>query len=107
MDQKMDKLLETLLSSPETSSALIGTIVDQYKPFVYAVAKEGLKVYKDFANNKEYFETKAIAKKNEFDAYVNAGFTEEQAMSMLLTAMHQQQEMIQKTASKTSIKSGK
>ena len=73
-----------LLSNSETSGAFVKTLVNEYKPLVYAIGNEILGVMKDFSNNKEYAECISTGRKNLFDAYVSAGFTEEQAMALLL-----------------------
>ena len=75
----MEELLE-LLQNKETISAMI----DQYKDLVYFVAGELWKVYKDYVANDEYFDTCAKAQKKMFDAYQANGFSEEQAMQLLL-----------------------
>lgn len=80
----MDKLLEIILGNPESAGVLIKTYIDKYKPLAYVAGKEVLGVMEDFANCKEYFNTIAVAKKNQFDSYVSVGFTEEQAMALIL-----------------------
>ena len=98
----MEKFLKLLLSSPEATVLMIKQEIEKYKPSCYALANEVLEVYKDYANNKELFKTRAIARKNEFDAYVEVGFSEEQAMSMILTSIYQQAQMIKSTAKTTN-----
>lgn len=80
----MEKLLEILLTNPETASALIHEYVEKYKPAVYAAGKEMLAVMDDFSKNKDFFEVKARIRKNQFDAYCATGFSEDQAMALLL-----------------------
>ena len=71
-----EKLLELMLENPETVPVLIPELVNKYKPTIYAIAKEVAEIMKDYANSTEYFETCAKIKRQQFDAYVNAGFTE-------------------------------
>ena len=80
----MNELLTSLLENPEALKEMIKEQVGQYKPLIYMVGSELLDVYKDFANNTEYFTTKAKVRKNQFDAYIEVGFTKEQAMMFLL-----------------------
>ncbi len=80
----MEQLLEILLTNPETASALIHEYAEKYKPAIYAVGKEMLTVFDDLSKNKEFFKVKARIRKNQFDAYCAAGFSEDQAMALLL-----------------------
>lgn len=95
----MDKILELLTSSPELAKTMIGELVGKYKPLVYYVADELFNVYKDYANNTEYFTTVAKSRKNQFDAYIDIGFTEDQAMSLLLNDIKKLSEQVNKTTS--------
>ena len=79
-----EKLLELMFESPETIPVLIPSLVEQYKPTIYSVCNEFHKMMKDYANNTEYFETCAKIKKQQFDAYVNAGFSEDQAIAFII-----------------------
>lgn len=80
----MEKLLETLLSEPKTATVLIKGVIDTYKPVVYEVAKELVQVYKDYSENEEYPTIVAKVKKNMYDAYVAVGFTEDQALALMI-----------------------
>jgi len=79
-----NKLIEMVMSNPKLAKPMVSELVDQYKPLLYGVAEELFNMYKDYANNTEYFATTAIAKKNQYDAYVNVGFSPEQSMSLIL-----------------------
>lgn len=79
-----EKLLELMLENPETIPVLISELVRKYKPTIYSVCKELHSIVKDYANNTEWFETIAKIKKQQFDAYVDAGFTEEQAIAFII-----------------------
>lgn len=101
----MSKILNSILENPEVSAIFIKEAIETYKPVVYDVCKEGLKVFQDYANNKEYFETIALSRKNQYDAFIKVGFTEEQAMSLLLTDIRKTAELVEKQASKAVINS--
>lgn len=77
-------LLKLMTSNPEDFVEIARTYINKYKPAVYEICKEVLAVAKDFAENKEVCEVAATHKKNLFDAYVKAGFTEEQAIAFIL-----------------------
>lgn len=95
-----EKLLELMFESPETIPVLIPSLVEQYKPTIYSVCNEFHKMMKDYANNTEYFETCAKIKKQQFDAYVNAGFSEDQAIAFIINDNLKLMENIKNQSSK-------
>lgn len=99
----MDKILELLLSNPETTVTVAKTYIEKYKPTVYALLQECMEIHKDFANNKEYPATVAKVRRNQFEAYVDAGFSEEQAMAMIINDNLKLMEAIKKSSSNKSI----
>jgi len=103
----MNELLTSLLENPEVLKEMIKEQVGQYKPLVYMVGTELLEVYKDYANNIEFFITKAKVRKNQFDAYVEVGFTKEQAMMFLLTDIENMKKSISNVTNSVGSKSKK
>ena len=99
-----EKLLELMLENPETVPVLIPELINKYKPTIYAVAKEVVGIMKDYANSTEYFETCAKIKRQQFDAYVNAGFTEEQAIAFIIDDNLKLMEQVKNSSSKASAK---
>lgn len=81
----MDEILNLIKDNPEVVSALIKGSIEKYKPFIYEVGGVLLDIYKDFAANTEIADTSALRYRNKYNAYVKQGFTEDQAMSLLLT----------------------
>lgn len=79
-----DELMKLILENPEIALAMIKNFTEKYKPVVYSICDEIHNVLKDYANNTEYFETNAKIKKQMFNAYVNAGFTEDQAIAFII-----------------------
>ena len=57
---------------------MIKEYINKYKPTVYMVCKEMLEIMKDFVKNDDYY------KRNMYDAYVKTGFSEDQAMALIL-----------------------
>lgn len=51
---------------------------------VYSLAQEVVEVYKDYSNNTDYPAVVAKTKKNMYDAYVDVGFTEDQALGLMI-----------------------
>ena len=80
----MNSLFDSLLENPEEAKQLIEGMVEKYKPLLYSVCNELFGIYKDFSNNLEYPATIAKVRRNQFNAYVEVGFTEEQAMVLMI-----------------------
>lgn len=80
----MDKILELLMSKPEMFVPVIKEYINKYKPMVYDLAQEVVEMYKDYSNNTEYPTVVAKTKKNMYDAYVSVGFTEDQALALMI-----------------------
>lgn len=94
-----NKLIEMVMSNPKMAKPIVSELVDQYKPLLYGVAEELFNMYKDYANNTEYFNTVATVKKNQYDAYINVGFTPEQAIGFILNDAKKLQETMNKLSS--------
>lgn len=77
----MEEALE-LLKDPEGIDAL-RKIIEVYKEPVYSVLGEFVSIWKDFINS-EYYELTAASQRKMFRAYIDAGFSEDQAMMLLL-----------------------
>jgi hypothetical protein len=80
----MDKILELLGSNPELIVPVVKEYINKYKPVVYDLAQEVVEIYKDYSNNTEYPAVVARTKKNMYDAYVSVGFTEDQALALMI-----------------------
>lgn len=103
----VEKLIEVMIESPETIPALIPSLVEQYKPTIYTICNEIHNMMKDYANNTEYFETNAKIKKQQFDAYVKAGFNEDQAIAFIINDNLKLMENVKKQSSNISKNSSK
>jgi len=77
-------LLPMLMGDTEMAAETIENLVAQYKPIIYAVLREGFQGYKDLVDNDEYFVQRAQMRRKMYTAYIDAGFTEEQAMLFLI-----------------------
>lgn len=80
----MDKILELLGSNPELIVPVVKEYINKYKTVVYDLAQEVVEIYKDYSNNTEYPAVVARTKKNMYDAYVSVGFTEDQALALMI-----------------------
>lgn len=106
MDTKSSDLITDLIElsgeNPESVLPVVKEYVNKYKPFIYGLLHQILDIYKDYSNNTEYPEIIAKIKRNKYDAYVNAGFTEDQAFALLIYYNLQLLKNIQKYSIKTS-----
>ena len=98
----MDKILELLMSKPEMLAPIIKEYINKYKPMVYDLAQEAVEIYKDYSNNTEYPTVVAKTKKNMYDAYVSVGFTEDQALALMINDNIQLMKNIKQISSSTN-----
>lgn len=104
----MDKIIEAFMEDPETGFTLLKLLIEKYKPMAYEIGNIFVDIYKDFANNTEYPAVVAKAKKNMYDAYVNAGFTEDQALALMIDDNIRLMDNIKKVSAKSKTsKSGR
>ena len=97
----MEKLFEVFMESPEAGFALLKGMIEKYKPMAYEAAGIIMDIYKDFANNIEYPATVAKVKKNMYDAYLAAGFNEDQALALMINDNIQLMNNIKKQSAKS------
>lgn len=103
----METILRLLAENPESLGAVVKTYITKYKEPVYDVLKEFMIIAKDYSENTEYPAIQAKIKKNMFDAYVNIGFTENQALALMINDNIQLMKNIQKSVNNASVKNGK
>lgn len=97
-----DVILKLLLEDPDLAASAIHEIINKYKPVAYKLLHELVDVYKDYANNTEFPAICAKVKKNTYDAYVNVGFTEDQALALMINDNIQLMKNINKTSHSTN-----
>jgi hypothetical protein len=100
--KEVKQIVEFLSEDPEVLASVIKELIAKYKPTVYSLAQEVVEVYKDYSNNTEYPATVAKVKKNIYDAYVNVGFTEDQAMALMINDNIQLMKYAQKVTDSAS-----
>lgn len=83
---------------------MIKEYINKYKPTVYMVCKEMLEIMKDFVKNDDYYKVVAENKRNMYDAYVKTGFSEDQAMALVLNDNLQLMKSIQNAKTTTNSK---
>lgn len=100
----MDKILELLMSDPNTVVAIVKEYISKYKPVVYDLLQEVVEIYRDYSNNTEYPEIVAKTKKNLYDAYVSVGFTTDQALALMINDNIQLMKNIKQISTSTNKK---
>lgn len=103
----METILRLLAENPESLGEVVKTYITKYKEPVYDVLKELMIIAKDYSENTEYPAIQARTKKNMFDAYVSVGFTEDQALALMINDNIQLMKNIQKSVNNTSVKKSK
>ena len=89
----MNELLELILSNPDLANTTVNTLFEKYKPLIYSVARQLLEVYEDFVNNDEFYSVAALANWKRFNSLTRVGFTEDQAMSIMMDDMKKLREV--------------
>lgn len=90
----MEELLGSLLGSPQN----ISNLFEQYKPIVYMVCKELFNIYKDLVDNDEYYDVCALGNWKRFSALLKVGFTEEQAMQIVVNEIKEFNDYAKRTS---------
>lgn len=80
----MEKILELFMENPASAAEMINALIDQYKPVAYSIGNKLLEIYRDYVDKDELYDLNARMQKKKFDAFVNAGFSEDQAMLLVL-----------------------
>ena len=89
----MEVLLE-LFKNP----AVIDGVVDTYKPTIYHVMGKLFECYKDFVDNYDYYQTTARGNWNRYKALLEVGFTEDQAMAIMIAELKSFRENMMKSS---------
>lgn len=100
MDAMTKMMLEEMLSGGELEDTSLDDIIKgyikKYKPTVYMAFDELVKDMKDFVKYDDYYKVVAENKRNMYDAYVEIGFSEDQAMALILNDNLQLMKSVQK-----------
>ena len=103
----METILRLLMENFENLGEIVKSYITKYKEPVYDVLKELMVIMKDYSENTEYPAICAKIKKNTYDAYVNAGFTENQALALMINDNIRLMENIKKSSNRVSAKKDK
>ena len=83
MNDDLKNLLVTAINNPEVVPKLLQVLLDKYRPIIKEVSNEFLNVYEDYVHDYRRYQLSARDKWNEYQAYLGAGFNEDQAMKLL------------------------
>lgn len=100
-------ILKLITENPDTIVGKVHEYIEKYKPLIYGLCGECVKIASDYVNNDDIYKLKAIAKKKAFDAYKEAGFTEDQAIAFIINDNLQLMKNLQNVSVKTEIKDSK
>ena len=103
----MDKILELLMSDPELLLPTVQEYIKKYKPIVYGLTQELVEVYRDYSNNTDHPAIIAKTKKNLYDAYVGVGFSEDQALALMINDNIQLMKNVKQISSTSSANKNK
>lgn len=78
----LDKYLDLI----KENNDLIDMLVDKHKSTLYRLITKLFSFYADYANNEDYFATKAKVFGNFYRALIAEGFTPEQAMNIIIAS---------------------
>lgn len=90
------------MSKPEMLVPTIKEYINKFKPMVYDLVQEAVEIYKDYSNNTEYPTIVAKTKKNMYDAYISVGFTEDQALALMINDNIQPMKNVKQISSSTN-----
>ena len=96
--------LHTEESKDTSLDDMIKEYINKYKPTIYMVCKEILEIMKDVVKNDDYYQVVAENKRNMYNAYVKTGFSEDQAMALVLNDNLQLMKSIQNAKTTTNSK---
>lgn len=105
----LDNLLVQAMVDPSKCTESIHELIEMYKPVLYGICSDIFGIMKDLNRNDEWFAENAMYDKKLYDAYVNAGFTNEQSYGLLVRDKIVRAESMKKlmTNKKTSTEKGK
>ena len=109
VEDLLNNLLVQAMVDPSKCTESIHELVEMYKPMLYGICADIFGIMKDLNRNDEWFAENAMHDKKLYDAYINAGFTDEQSYGLLIRDKIVRAENMKKsmTNRKTSTEKGK
>lgn len=84
MKQEVLSKLLTAMIDPDSLPETINEYTEKSKPLIRATGKAVLDIYEEVASNDRYPKIRAMSAKKMYDAFVNVGFTDDQALALMI-----------------------
>lgn len=97
----LSKLLEGLID-PDSFPETINEYVEKARPLIRVAGKAVLDIYEEVASNERYPKIRAMSSKKMYDAFVEAGFNDDQALALMINDNIQLMKNIKKRVSKST-----
>ena len=104
--QVLSKLLEAMID-PDSLPETINEYTEKAKPLIRATGKAVLDIYEEVVSNDRYPKIRAMSAKKMYDAFVNVGFSDDQALALMINDNIQLMKNIKDSAAKTLKNSNK
>ena len=84
MKQEVLSKLLTAMIDPDSLPETINEYTEKAKPLIRATGKAVLDIYEEVASNERYPMIRAMSAKKMYDAFVGVGFTDDQALALMI-----------------------
>ena len=80
----MEEPIKSLLENPTAVTEILKGLITKYKDPAKELLNQGLDIYEEMINEDRHYDLSAKDKWKSYNALINVGFTEDQAMMLLL-----------------------
>ena len=80
----MEEPIKSLLENPTAVTEILKGLITKYKDPAKELLNQGLDIYEEMINDDRHYDLQAKGKWKSYNALINVGFTEDQAMMLLL-----------------------
>lgn len=84
MKEKVLSELLTAMVDPDSLPETINEYTEKAKPLIRAAGKAVLDIYEEVASSDRYPKIRAMSAKKMYDAFVGVGFTDDQALALMI-----------------------
>lgn len=97
-----EMLIKLLTNNPDTIAEIVKTYIEKYKPMVYSILHDCFDIWKDYVNNDEVYAVDAKHYRKLLEAFMNEGFTREEAMLLIIKKQLDAEKAANKISTNTS-----